>query len=96
MCSTENRDFIHTSYTKILCLILNGVLPLHKCLNSESGKTQIANVRKRGLQSTGLGLQLRLQLSQPGFPKYLPPINSMDTTQHQHQRSNADPNEHRT
>lgn len=40
MCSTENRDFIHTSYTKIHCIISqsNDVLPFHKHRNSEPGK----------------------------------------------------------
>lgn len=48
MCSTQNRDFIHTSYTKIHCFISNRneVLPLlHKHLNSGSGKNQITNRR---------------------------------------------------
>lgn len=50
MCSTENRDFIHTSYTKIHCIISqsNEVLPFHKHQNSGPGKKKkkkINNVR---------------------------------------------------
>lgn len=86
-CSTENRDFIHTTYTKIHCFISdrNEVLPLHKHLNSGSGKNHIANGRYCGLQPTCL------EYDSPSVPILTSPKHQPHIQQHTSIKQNEQP-----